>query len=98
MAENEKPDVHRLRHNMSVLRSQTILMAPLNPNNFQVQAMEAAADAIRDQGGDERMERMLRYHVKNPRALLFDDKYTLAMLEAGEKALLQKTKKGGGDE
>lgn len=98
MAENEKLDVHTHYRCIGALRNKIALFAPLTPVTTQLEAMEAAADAIRDLGGDERAERMLRYHANNPGALLFDDKYTLAMLEAGEKALLKKTKKGRGEE
>lgn len=59
-------------------------------DDTHVFALAAGADALEEQGGNDTIIRMLRYHETHKDANIFPDGHTKAALEAAEKALLRK--------
>lgn len=70
-------------------------------DDTHVFALAAGADALEEQGGNDTIIRMLRYHETHKEANIFPDGHTKAALEAAEKALLcklaEEKKEAGGN-
>lgn len=60
---------------------------PVKPSTAQHNAIAAACAVMATQNVDKRKIEILGYHVEKPEAFIFRDKYTIAALRAGRKAL-----------